>query len=158
MLIAACKPISNRTEPNMLQIRPFQMSDESAVIELWRACNLLRPWNDPHKDIQRKLGIDPELFLVGVVDEQIVATAMLGYDGHRGWIYYLGVSPEHRQFGFGRLIMDEAEKLLRSRGCPKINLQVRTSNLEAVAFYERIGYKMDEVVSLGKRLESDLPE
>lgn len=138
-----------------MQIRPFQVADEPAVIELWRRCELVRPINDPGKDIQRKLRVNPEMFLVGLLDDRIIAAVMAGYEGHRGWINYLAVHPEHRLNGYGRQIMAEAEKLLRARGCPKINLQVRTNNKEVMEFYERIGYRMDDVVSLGKRLEHD---
>jgi ribosomal protein S18 acetylase RimI-like enzyme len=138
-----------------MRIRPFEVTDEAAVILLWERCGLTRPWNDPRKDIRRKLCVRPDLFLVGVLDGAIVATVMAGYDGHRGWINYLGVDPAHQRQGFGRIIMEEAERLLRAEGCPKINLQVRTSNLGAVEFYKSIGFATDEVVSLGKRLEAD---
>jgi ribosomal protein S18 acetylase RimI-like enzyme len=138
-----------------MDIRPFQAADEGAVIDLWRRCDLLRPWNDPHRDIQRKRQVRPDLFLVGVLDGVVVATAMVGYEGHRGWISYLGVAPEHQHKGFGRAMMDEAERLLRQCGCPKINLQVRTTNHAVIEFYQRIGFKLDDVVSLGKRLEED---
>jgi len=138
-----------------MQIRPFQPSDTEAVIELWRACDLLRPWNDPHKDIRRKLDEQPELFLVGEREGKIVAVLMVGYDGHRGWLNYLGVSPEHRRNGYGRKLVEAAEVLLGDRGCPKINLQIRTSNLEVIEFYRRLGYVQDDVVSFGKRLEHD---
>jgi ribosomal protein S18 acetylase RimI-like enzyme len=138
-----------------LHIRPFQPSDEPAVIDLWRRCDLIRPVNDPRKDIARKMRVNPELFLVGVSDDKIVATAMAGYEGHRGWINYLAVAPEHQRGGLGRQIMDEAEKLLRAQGCPKINLQVRTSNRGVIEFYQRLGFALDDVVSLGKRLEKD---
>lgn len=138
-----------------MQIRPFQVSDESAVIDLWTKCELVRPVNDPAKDIRRKLAVNPELFLVGTLNGEIIATVMAGYEGHRGWINYLAVDPEHRLRGYGRQIMVEAEKLLRAAGCPKINLQVRTSNRAVLAFYERIGFHVDDVVSFGKRLERD---
>jgi ribosomal protein S18 acetylase RimI-like enzyme len=138
-----------------MQIRPYQPTDESAVISLWSRCDLVRPWNDPLKDIRRKLDAQPELFLVGLVEEQLVATVMAGYEGHRGWINYLAVSPEHRRKGYGRQMMLESENLLRSRQCPKINLQVRSRNRTVIEFYQRIGYSVDEVVSLGKRLEHD---
>jgi ribosomal protein S18 acetylase RimI-like enzyme len=140
-----------------MEIRPFELADESAVIALWERCGLTRPWNDPHKDIRRKLAVRPDLFLVGVLDGAVVATAMAGYDGHRGWIYYLAVAPERRRQGLGRAIMAEAERLLRAAGCPKINLQVRSMNQEVIAFYRRLGYAVDEVVGLGKRLEDDGP-
>ncbi len=138
-----------------MDIRPFEPADEEAVIALWQRCGLTRPWNDPHKDIRRKIAVHPERFLVGSHDGAIVATVMFGYDGHRGWIYYLGVAPEHERRGFGREIMAEAERQLRAAGCPKINLQVRTSNQEVIAFYRSIGFALDDVVSLGKRLEHD---
>lgn len=140
---------------NPMQIRPFQIEDEAAVIELWDRCGLLRPWNDPRKDIQRKMAVRPDLFLVGVIDQSIVASAMAGYEGHRGWINYLAVSPDNRRAGLGRQIMEAAEALLRECGCPKINLQVRTGNLQVIEFYKAIGFQLDDVVSLGKRLEAD---
>jgi ribosomal protein S18 acetylase RimI-like enzyme len=140
-----------------MEIRPFEPADEDAVVALWERCGLTRPWNDPHKDIRRKLAVRPEWFLVGVREAAVVATAMAGYDGHRGWIYYLAVDPDHQRKGLGRAIVAEAERLLRAAGCPKINLQVRTMNQGVVAFYQRLGYSLDEVVSLGKRLEHDDP-
>ena len=135
--------------------RPFQVSDEPAVIALWQKCALIRPWNDPKKDIQRKLSAQPDWFLVGSVGGELIASVMVGYDGHRGWINYLAVHPDHRRHGYGRQIMAEAERLLRQLGCPKINLQVRTTNRSVIEFYQRIGFSVDEVVSLGKRLEHD---
>ena len=140
----------------MLIIRPFQPEDSDAVIELWFRCGLVRPTNDPKKDIARKQKVRGDLFLVGLHDERIVASVMIGYEGHRGWINYLAVCPLHRKLGYGRSIMAEAERLLRAEGCPKINLQVRASNTEVLAFYRAIGYVQDDVVSFGKRLEDDL--
>jgi ribosomal protein S18 acetylase RimI-like enzyme len=138
-------------------IRPYARADEDAVIALWRACDLTRPWNDPHRDIARKLQVQPEWFLVGVADDTIVATAMAGYDGHRGWVNYLAVAPGHRSRGHARALMARIEWLLRAAGCPKLNLQVRTSNEAALGFYRRLGYVEDEAVSLGKRLVVDEP-
>ena len=138
-----------------MQIRPFALTDESGVVGLWEECRLTRPWNDPRKDIARKLAVQPELFLVGVVDREVIAAVMAGYEGHRGWVNYLAVAPRFRGRGFGRALMEHVEELLRLRGCPKLNLQVRNSNPEAIAFYRRIGYDLDEAVSLGKRLISD---
>jgi ribosomal protein S18 acetylase RimI-like enzyme len=138
-----------------MHIRPFDLSDEAAVIVLWERCGLTRPWNDPRKDIRRKLRVRPDLFLVGVLEGEVVATVMAGYDGHRGWINYLAVSPVYQRQGLGRAIMAEAERLLREAGCPKINLQVRTTNQKAINFYRRVGFSVDEVISLGKRLEHD---
>ncbi|MFA6959574.1 MAG: GNAT family acetyltransferase [Opitutaceae bacterium] len=142
----------------MLTIRSFLPADTEAVIDLWRRCGLLHPNNDPHKDIARKLRVRPDLFLVGERDGKIVASVMVGYEGHRGWINYLAVSPDHQKRGFGRSLMTEAERRLNAEGCPKINLQVRTTNAGVLAFYHAIGYAQDEVVSLGKRLAHDRPQ
>jgi len=125
------------------------------VISLWRSCGLIRPWNDPHKDIRRKLAVRPEWFLVGVVEGRIAACVMAGYEGHRGWLNYLAVAPEQQRRGHARALVAEAERLLRAAGCPKINLQVRTSNQGVIEFYRRLGYAVDDVVSMGKRLEHD---
>lgn len=138
-----------------VKIRPFQPSDEREVVALWQHCGLLRPWNNPRKDIQRKVQVQADLFLVAFLEGQVAATVMAGYEGHRGWINYLAVAPELQRKGLGRLMMSEAEKRLREQGCPKINLQVRTSNRGVIAFYERLGYGSDDVVSMGKRLEQD---
>ena len=138
-------------------IRSYRVTDEASVIALWRACGLVRPQNDPQKDITRKLKVNPEWFLVAEVDRQIVGAVMAGYEGHRGWINYLAVEPARQRGGLGRALMTEAEQRLRAAGCPKINLQVRTDNVAAIAFYERIGFRRDQVVSLGKRLVPDSP-
>lgn len=139
----------------LLQIRAFEVDDEADVVSLWHACDLVVPWNDPVKDIRRKLSIQPHLFLVGLSNERLVATVMSGYEGHRGWINYLAVAPEHRRRGFGRRMMEAAETRLRELGCPKINLQVRRSNTQATSFYRSLGFLEDESVSLGKRLLQD---
>lgn len=138
-----------------MKIKQFEMQDEEQVIALWRECNLVVSWNDPKKDIQRKLKVNPELFLVGVMEDKIVATIMGGYEGHRGWINYLAVSPSHQRKGYGRKMMDAVEVKLRAIGCAKINLQVRETNTEVIAFYKAIGYNVDHVIGMGKRLESD---
>jgi ribosomal protein S18 acetylase RimI-like enzyme len=138
-----------------MKVRAFQPIDEAAVVALWQECGLTRPWNDPHADIARKLTEQPELFLVGSVGVELVATAMVGFDGHRGWVYYLAVSPGHRKQSYGRALMQEAERLLLERSCPKLNLLVRSSNAEIIEFYRNLGYVQDDVVSLGKRLIHD---
>lgn len=140
--------------PN-LTIRPYHESDEDAIVSLWQKCGLTVPWNNPQKDIRRKLAIQRDLFLVGLAENKIVASVMAGYEGHRGWINYLAVSPTCQKKGYGRLMMDEAEIRLRNLGCPKINLQVRTSNTGVIDFYKTLGYTIDEVVSMGKRLDPD---
>ena len=135
-----------------LQIRAFRPDDRQAVIRLWEKCSLVVPQNDPAADIACKLKVQPELFLVGLMEAAIVATVMAGYDGHRGWINYLAVSPDHRRRGIGRGMMEAAERKLRRLGCPKINLQVRKTNTGVIEFYRRLGFMVDEVIGLGKRL------
>ena len=141
--------------PSDVEIRAYHASDEEAVIRLWTDCGLVVPWNDPHKDIQRKLRVQADLFLVGLAGERLVAAVMAGYDGHRGWINYLAVAPDLRRRGIGRRMVAQAESQLRALGCPKINLQLRPSNVDVVSFYEAIGYAADDVISMGKRLEAD---
>ncbi len=138
-----------------MEIRGFEMRDCAEVVDLWHVCQLTRDWNDLNKDIARKLRADDGLFLVGVVDDRIVGSVMAGYDGHRGWINYLAVHPDHRRSGFAAALMGEAERRLGALGCPKVNLQVRSSNTAAIGFYDRIGYSPDDVVSFGKRLDHD---
>ena len=140
---------------NPLDIRAFQESDSDALVALWQRCGLVVPWNNPYKDIARKLLVGRDLFLVGEKDDVLIAAAMGGYDGHRGWVNYLAVDPDAQQHGYGRLMMTALEKKLLALGCPKINLQIRTSNTGVIQFYKQIGYKMDDVVSMGKRLIPD---
>ena len=125
------------------------------MIELWSLCGLIFPQNNPERDIERKLKVNPEWFLVGELEGRVIASCMAGYEGHRGWINYLAVSPEYRRQGFATQIMQEAEKKLRQTGCTKINLQVRTSNIDTIGFYKSIGFSKDEVISMGKRLVQD---
>ncbi len=139
-----------------MKIRAFDIEDQAAVIELWQACALVVPWNDPVKDIARKLKVDADLFLVGESRGEIVATVMGGYEGHRGWINYLAVSPQHQRKGYGREIMEFVEQRIQLKGCPKINLQIRGTNTQAAAFYQAIGYDIENVIGLGKRLEPDI--
>jgi ribosomal protein S18 acetylase RimI-like enzyme len=140
-----------------LMIRPYQAADEQEVIRLWQSCGLLMPHNHPKRDIERKLKVKPEWFLIGEWKGQVVASCMVGYEGHRGWINYLAVSPDLQGAGYGRAIMAEAERLLRQAGCPKINLQVRSGNTKVIEFYTGLGFKVDDVLSMGKRLEVDEP-
>ena len=134
-----------------MQIRQLHPDDEAAVIELWRRCDLLRAWNDPHLDVEHKLKQNDGLFLVGVLEGQIIASVMAGYDGHRGWLYLVGVDPMHQRRGFARQMIVAMERLLRKRGCRKINLQVRETNQGVIEFYRRVGYSVDPVLSMGKR-------
>ena len=138
-----------------MHIRTFTVGDTDAVIRLWQDCGLTRPWNDPARDIERKLKVGSDLFLVGTKDNLLVATLMGGYDGHRAWVNYLAVSPDNRGAGLGRLIMEDFEARALKRGCPKINLQIRNGNQEVIDFYNAIGYRDDNAVSMGKRLIPD---
>jgi ribosomal protein S18 acetylase RimI-like enzyme len=137
-----------------MEIRPYLESDEAAIVELWREVFPDSPaWNRPETDIQRKLSVQRELFLVATVGTQLVGSAMAGYDGHRGWVYYVAVSPKYRRQGVGTALMRSVEKRLARLDCPKLNLQARASNEKVVAFYKRLGYEVVERISLGKRLE-----
>jgi len=136
-------------------IRAFDPADADAVVELWRECGLTRPWNDPHRDIERKLTTQPELFLVGEVGGITLATAMIGFDGHRGWVHYLAVAPDHRGEGHAGALMAEAERLLIELGCPKIMLMVRADNATVIELYEHLDYARESTVLLGKRLIPD---
>lgn len=139
-------------------IRAYQVSDAAAVVLLWQACDLTRPWNDPYKDIARKLTVQPELFLVGEADSVIVASVMGGYDGHRGWVNYLAVAPAYQRQGYATAMMHAVEQSLLKLGCPKINLQIRASNSAVAGFYQSLEYRADDVASFGKRLVHDTPE
>ena len=143
-------------EQEKLHIRPYRDENEKDVIELWHNCNLIVPWNDPKLDIERKLKVNPDLFLVGLVDEKLIATVMGGYEGHRGWINYLAVLPEIQRKGLGQQMVEEVEAKLRNRGCPKINIQIRSSNKGVIEFYGKMGFSIDDVISMGKRLVDDV--
>ncbi len=140
---------------NEIEIRAYRGSDEAAVIGLWQDCGLVTPWNHPRADIARKCADSADLFFVGLVDGEVIASCMAGYDGHRGWIYYLAVAPDRRRRGLARMMVTHAEARLRERGCPKIDLMVRQSNRDVIAFYHAIGYADDPVVVLSKRLLED---
>jgi len=140
-------------------LRTFTPADTEAVVALWEACGLVRPWNDPRRDIARKATVQPELFLVAEdvadPDRPVVGAGMAGFDGHRGWVNYLAVRPDRQGSGLGRAFMSEFERLLTELGCPKLNLQVRAGNEQVIGFYESLGYTDDHTVSLGKRLIPD---
>jgi ribosomal protein S18 acetylase RimI-like enzyme len=138
-------------------IRPYRPGDRAGLVALWHLGDLTKAWNDPDRDIDRKLARDPDNLLVLEVGGRLIGSVMVGYEGHRGWINYLVVHPDHRGSGLGRALMDGAERRLSALGCPKVNLQVRSSNRTAIDFYRRIGYSIDDVVSMGHRLESDGP-
>jgi ribosomal protein S18 acetylase RimI-like enzyme len=137
-----------------LRVRPIRDEDLASVVELWKTVFPDDPpRNDPLVMARRKLELEPELFLVGALGGRLVTTVMAGYDGVRGWIYHLAVAPDLRRRGFGRQMMKEAEEMLLSLRCPKVNLQIRSSNDDVVRFYQAIGYDVEDRVSMGKCLE-----
>ena len=136
-----------------LIIRTYEQKDEIEVIKLWEICNLIVPQNDPKLDINSKVSFQPDLFSVGLFQKKLIATIMVGYDGHRGWINYLVVHPDYQRRGFGRQLMNYATITLSNRGCQKINVQVRESNRSVIQFYKNLGFTDDKVVSYGKRIK-----
>ena len=126
---------------------------QDAVVDLWRKCSLVVPQNDPVEDIQRKLVFQPDLFFVALLDGKVIGSIMVGYEGHRGWMNYLAVLPEHQRRGYGRKLVEKAVDELKRLGCLKVNLQVRRSNVSVIEFYKHLGFKDDDVVGLGKRLK-----
>jgi ribosomal protein S18 acetylase RimI-like enzyme len=136
-------------------IRAFDVSDTEDVVSLWQETGLSRPWNNPYQDIRRKLTVQPELFLVAVDGSSVVGTVMAGYDGHRGWLYYLASAPARRGEGIGRRLVEAAEALLLEMGCPKVQLMVRTENVEVHDFYAALGFEPFETWNTGKRLIAD---
>ena len=138
------------------KIRPFKSADQVAVIDLWKICKLIRPWNSPEKDIQRKLEVQSDLFLVLEINKNIFGSVMAAYDGHRGVVNYLAVHPSYQKKGFGKLIMEYVEAELIRRGCPKINLLVRSDNHIVSDFYNKLLYQeQNDIKVFGKRLIPD---
>ncbi|MBL3698464.1 GNAT family acetyltransferase [Leucobacter luti] len=135
------------------EIRAFAVPDTDPVIALWRARGLTRPWNDPEQDIARKLRVQPELFLVAVDGNAIVGSVMAGYDGHRGWLYYLASDAARAGEGIGRALVAEAEVRLAALGCPKVQLMVRSENERLIGYYDELGYEDADVLVRGKRLD-----
>ena len=146
--------MNQNSSPNFA-IRQFVPNDTNRVIFIWEQCDLVRNWNNPNFDIQRKLNFQKELFFVGLLNDEIIATAMFGYDGHRGWLNYFAVLPNFQKRGFGKQLMTFGELALIEKGCPKLNLQIRNDNTKAINFYQKVGYKEDAAVSFGKRLIED---
>jgi ribosomal protein S18 acetylase RimI-like enzyme len=138
-----------------VEIRPFDREDTETVVALWHAVGLTRPWNDPHQDIERKLAVQPELFLVALHAGVVVGSVMAGYDGHRGWLYYLASDPARRGEGIGRALVRAAEQRLVAMGCPKVQLMVRPDNEAARGFYAGLGYEPFDTWATGKRLIAD---
>ncbi|PVB62836.1 GNAT family acetyltransferase [Labrenzia sp. 011] len=136
-------------------IVPFEERFRSEVIALWEKCGLTRPWNDPDKDIDRKLTDRNGAFPVLLLNGKVIGSVMVSYDGHRGSVYYLSVDPAHQSEGLGQMLMAHCEDFLLGLGCPKVNLFVRRGNEGVMRFYEKLGYAEDAAVPLGKRLIPD---
>lgn len=136
-----------------LAITAIEDADVSAVVSLWERCGLTRPWNDPAADIALARKGPNSTILLGREDEKIVASAMVGHEGHRGWVYYVAVDPDRRGQGLGRSIMNAAEDWLRQAGIAKLQLLVRQDNVRASAFYETIGYDEAAVTVFAKWLD-----
>ena len=136
-------------------MRRAKRDDRAAVVALWEACALTRPWNDAYADFERAVnGTGSDIILLEQAG-RLAATVMVGDDGHRGWVYYLGVAPDHRGKGLGRTLMAAAEEWLRERNAPKIQLMVREDNDRAIGFYKSLGYEVQPVVTIGKRLDPE---
>jgi ribosomal protein S18 acetylase RimI-like enzyme len=136
-----------------LDIRPYRTSDKPSVVALWREVFADDPpHHDPVASISLKMAAQPELFFVATRAGDVVGTIMAGFDGHRGWIYRVAVSPRHQRQGIGTALVRRAESELIARGAPKINLQIRSTNSQVVAFYEHLGYLVEERISMGKRI------
>jgi len=133
-------------------MREANFADAGQVIALWEACGLTRPWNDPAADFSRAVTVPASAILMLKEGAALAASVMVGFDGHRGWVYYLAVAPERQRAGLGRVMMDGAEAWLRARGAPKIQLMVREDNEAALGFYEALGLERQKVVTLGRFL------
>lgn len=134
-------------------IAPLGLDSLPALVALWEACGLTRPWNDPASDA--RIAIEgPSSAILGLRDGDVLAgSVMVGFDGHRGWVYYLAVAPGRRRSGLGRDLMCAAETWLEARGCPAIRLMVRDDNVQALGFYAAIGYEVQQVATIGRRLD-----
>ena len=136
-----------------MDIRPIVAGEEHQVIALWQDCGLTRAWNDPKRDLDFARGKTNSTVLIGHLDQKIMASVMVGHDGHRGNIYYLAVAPQHQGKGFGRAMLQSAETWLVAKGIWKLNLTIRAGNTKVVGFYERFGYEEEDVVMLGRWID-----
>lgn len=137
-----------------LEIRAYRDEDRDAVVGLWTACHLVVPWNDPDADIALCRSKPNAALLVGTEDGRVVATVMVGHDGHRGWLYYLATDPGRRGLGHGRRMVEAAESWLAAEGMPKVHLLIRETNTTVAAFYERLGYARSPVTMMQKWLKN----
>lgn len=136
----------------MLEIGDLRPDEVEAAVALWETCGLTRPWNDPRADIALALGKPSSTVLAGRIDDRLVGTAMTGSDGHRGWVYYLAVSPDHQRKGYGAAMMQAAADWLRARGAPKLHVMIRTENVAVAAFYAKLGYEKSDTITMARRI------
>jgi len=145
----------NAPSDSGLRIRPYRDPDQAAVVALWRACGLTRPWNDPASDIAHCLKSREAALLVGEdAGGRVVASVMVGQDGHRGWMYYVAVDPDRQKSGYGRALVAAAEAWHNARGVPKSMLLVRAENARVIAFYRALGYEVEERVLMTRWLKT----
>lgn len=135
-----------------LSIIPYSNQYQTAVIDLWRQCNLVVPSNDPIEDIQKKIDFQPTLFFIALLFNQVIGSIMVGYEGHRGQINYLAVLPTFQKQGYGKLLINRAITELRKLGCVKVNLQIRPNNLQVIEFYRHLGFKHEDRINMSLRL------
>jgi ribosomal protein S18 acetylase RimI-like enzyme len=135
------------------QIVRYSSKYQKAVIDLWKKCDLIVPQNDPVEDIQKKLEFQPQLFLIALLDGQLIGSVMVGYEGHRGWLNYLAILPNYQKQGYGKKLVFKAIDELKKFGCLKVNVQIRKNNPSAIEFYKHVGFKDDNVIGLGMRLK-----
>jgi ribosomal protein S18 acetylase RimI-like enzyme len=135
-----------------LSIIPYSNQYQTAVIDLWRQCNLIIPSNDPVEDIQKKIDFQPALFFIALLFNQVVGSIMVGYEGHRGWINYLAVLPMFQKQGYGKLLIIKAVTELRKLGCVKVNLQIRPDNHQVLGFYQHLGFKQEARINMSLKL------
>lgn len=134
-------------------IEPASATNKAEVVALWQACELTRPWNDPEADFDLALANPTSTILLARDGASLGGSIMVGFDGHRGWVYYLATDPEQRGRGIGRALMLAGEEWLKARGCPRIRLMVRDDNTQATGFYQAIGYERQDVITLGRTLD-----
>jgi len=154
MVVMAFKIAGSRTARQshimLFEIRPYQSADENSVLALWASCGLFTIDSNPQADIHRKLAVQPELFVVGTLASAVIASGMAGDDGHRGYLYYLAVRPDHQRKGYGRAMVTHIQQLLYKRGCKKLNLFVSPENLSALNFYKHLGFSYNDMFSMGR--------
>lgn len=149
--MAKTKSAALKAPASALIIRPYKAADRKRLVALWEACGLTRPWNPPDRDIELCVKSRHGAILVGELDGRLAAAAMVGHDGHRGWVYYVAADPQHQRQGLGAAIMAAAEAWLQKRKVPKIMLLIRPENKKVARFYKSLGYEIEPRILMSKR-------